>query len=75
MAIARKCDRCGAYHDGLIYKVTVEVPPAYVLRGEEEFTKDLCRQCLCDYIEFLNGEKPKTLIEKLKDRKKHEEKK
>lgn len=62
MALARKCDRCGAYHDGRIYNLTRT--PMYVL-DEDEKEFDLCRDCMNEFDDFMNGVKPKDLLGRL----------
>lgn len=62
MAAARKCDRCGAYRDGRIYKLTKI--PMYVL-DEDEKEFDLCPDCIDEFDDFMNGVKPKDLLSRL----------
>ena len=61
MAIARKCDRCGAYYDGTFGRITVESrDPEFV----DEYY-DLCRECKYELDDFINGVKPKNLLDRL----------
>ncbi len=62
MASARKCDRCGTYHDGRIYMLTKQ--PIHVL-DEDEIEFDLCRECMYEFTDFMNGVKPKDLLGRL----------
>lgn len=66
MGIARKCDRCGTYHDGRIYEVTIE--SSYYSAADEEH--DLCSDCKNELDEFMKGAKPKNLLERLIGKKK-----
>jgi hypothetical protein len=50
--MARKCDRCGTYHDGFIHKITVEGPP---LRDFDDVNYDLCAACKNEFDEFMKG--------------------
>lgn len=67
MSIARKCDRCGTYHDGRIYDVMVEAP---YFSDECDEHHDLCRDCKNELDEFMKGAKPKNLLERLIGKKK-----
>ena len=61
MSLARKCDRCGKYYDGVICHITVE-------SRNPEFTDDyydLCRECKSEFEEFMKGVKPKNLLERI----------
>ena len=62
MALARKCDRCGAYHDGRIYEIEIS-PMCYLNETHEEF--DLCPDCKNEFDDFMNGVKPKDLLGRL----------
>lgn len=64
MAVARKCDRCGTYHDGRIYEVITE--PMYVSAEYDDREKfDLCPDCMNEFGDFMNGVKPKDLLSRL----------
>ena len=62
MSLARKCDRCGAYHDGRIYSLT-KTPMCLLDEYEKEF--DLCQDCMYEFDDFMNGVKPKDLLGRL----------
>lgn len=64
MASARRCDRCGEYHDRRIYKLNVE--PMFQF-SEDEYELDLCPECMNEFTDFMNGVKPKDLLGRLKD--------
>ena len=63
MAIARKCDRCGSYRDGRIYTIRLEPPNWTTAPDEKDY--DLCAECTCEFYEFMDGVKPKNLVERL----------
>lgn len=61
MSLARKCDRCGVYYDGVKCHLTVE-------SRNPEFTDDyydLCGPCKLEFDEFMKGVKPKNLVERI----------
>ena len=61
MSLARKCDRCGKYYDGVRCRITVE-------SRNPEFTDDeydLCDPCKLEFEEFMKGAKPKNLLERI----------
>ena len=62
MALARKCDRCGTFHLGQINKLitTDNIPFEY---NEHEY--DLCDNCMNEFEDFMNGVKPKNLLDRL----------
>ena len=62
MAFAKKCDRCGAYHDGRIYEIEMK-PMCYMNEVDEDF--DLCPECKREFDDFMNGVKPKDLLGRL----------
>lgn len=63
MAIARKCDRCGTYHDGRISKLTVHSPCGFDII---ECERDLCQECMDEFNEFMIGVKPICLLDRIK---------
>jgi hypothetical protein len=60
MSLAKKCDRCGTYHDGLINRLTTT---GHMLLDEHEY--DLCDECKGEFEDFMNGVKPKDLLSRL----------
>lgn len=62
MAYAKKCDRCGAYHDSRLYEIEIK-PMCYLNERDEDF--DLCRDCKSEFDDFMNGVKPKDLLSRL----------
>lgn len=62
MSTAKKCDRCGTYHDGQINKLTTTDHDRYVLT---EHSFDLCDECMDEFNDFMNGVKPKDLRSRL----------
>ena len=62
MSLARKCDRCGTYHDGRLYHFA-RFPMLVLSDNEEEF--DLCSDCYDEFADFMNGVKPKDLLGRL----------
>lgn len=62
MAAAKKCDRCGTYHDGRIYKLTTRDPSPFEY-NEREF--DLCDECMNEFDDFMGVVKPKDLRSRL----------
>ena len=67
MSIARKCDRCGTYHDGTIFSVDLS---GRWTAEYGEYSYDLCRDCVNEFDEFMKGAKPKNLLERLIEKKK-----
>lgn len=62
MSVARKCDRCGTYHDNRIFHIDMEGP----LGIEYDMKKyDLCPECESEFADFMNGVKPKDLLNRL----------
>lgn len=61
MSFAKKCDRCGTYHDGLINRLTTT---GHTLLDEHEY--DLCDECRDEFEDFMNGVKPKDLLSRLR---------
>lgn len=64
MSLARKCDRCGTYHDGRLYKVTVEQMYPSVEYCDDDLY-DLCPDCKIEFDDFMNGVKPNDLLSRL----------
>lgn len=62
MSSARKCDRCGVYHDGRLVQITIE--PIDFLNDDKEYL-DLCQDCYAEFTDFMNGVKPKDLLGRL----------
>lgn len=58
MSLARKCDRCGTYHDEKLNKLTVD--STYVMY-EAEY--DLCDNCYLEFKEFMRANKIKNSTE------------
>lgn len=61
MSIARKCNRCGTYYDGVKCRITVE-------SRNPEFMDDyydLCDECEIEFDDFMRGAKPKNLLDRL----------
>ena len=52
MAVAKKCDRCGTYHDGQINKLTTAYRDHYILT-EHDF--DLCDECMDEFDKAMEG--------------------
>lgn len=57
MSFATKCNRCGVYYDRRNRTIK------YM---DKDY--DLCRECAEEFKEFMNGAKPATLRELLRDR-------
>jgi hypothetical protein len=61
MSLARKCNRCGIYFDYKKCHITVESRnPEYY-----DVEYDLCDDCKREFEEFMEGAKPKSLLERL----------
>lgn len=56
MSVARKCDRCGTYHDNLIFQIDMVGPLGIEL---DRKNYDLCPECESEFVDFMNGLKPK----------------
>lgn len=66
MSIARKCNRCGAYNDRRTCVIDVVDYADYF--NPEDHSYDLCPGCKLEFYEFMEGAKPKNLLERLKER-------
>jgi hypothetical protein len=64
MANAKKCDRCGTYHDWSINHITLEDGRLFA-DYDTDVHYDLCKECRNEFEDFMNGVKPATLREKL----------
>ena len=60
MAKATKCDRCGTYHDGLLYHFLIE--DQTVMFGEDDDAHyDICQRCKNEFDKFVKGKEIKPL--------------
>lgn len=65
MSYATRCNRCGKFQDGHNFRINHEGRYGVDWLYKEY---DLCPECNEDFFKFMNGAKPSTLREVLRDR-------